>query len=152
MDDRRINGVDVSVIKSAVEDIERRDGLCHPAALVAAARSKRSPLHGLFTWDDSDAAHRWRAHEARNVINRIQVVRNDLTGPMPAFVHVRCITEDGVQDGYMTTARALTSDHRDAVLADVAKQLAGLRSRYKHLIEFDGVWEAVDMLTEVGAA
>jgi hypothetical protein len=152
MEDRRINGVDVSVIKSAVEDIERRDGLCHPAALVAAAKAKRSPLHPLFTWDDSEAAGNWRTHEARRVINRIEVIRTDTETPMPAFVHVRRVTEDGVQDGYMSTVKALASDHRDAVISDVAKQLAGLRARYKHLTEFQDVWEAVDEAIEMGVA
>ena len=151
MDDRRINGVDVTVIKAAVEDIEQRDGVCHPAALVAAAKAKRSPLHDLFTWDDSEAASRWRTHEARQVINRIRVIREDTNEPMPAFVHVRCITDNGVKDGYMSTVRALASDHREAVISDVAKQLAGLRSRYKHLSEFQAVWDALDQMEVLAA-
>lgn len=140
----KINGVDVEVIRTAVLKIEQRDGLCHPAALVAAAKSKRSPLHDLFTWDDSEAAKNWRTHEARNVIRRIEVVEGESVGPMPAFVHIRSVTEEGVQSGYMSTIPALASDHRDEVIADVAKQLSGLRARYRHLSEFEPVWEAID--------
>jgi hypothetical protein len=150
MEDRRINGVDVQVIKATVEEIEQRDGLCHPAALVAAAKPKRSKLHDLFTWDDSEAASKWRTHQARNVINRIQVIRSDTKEEMPAFVHIRQISEEGVRDGYMSTVRALSSDHRDQVIGDVARQLAGLRSRYKHLSEFQPVWDALDQV-EVAA-
>lgn len=147
----KIGNVDVEAIRSAVENIERRDGLCHPSALVAAARPKRSPLHTLFTWDDGEAAAKWRTHEARNIIRQIRVETDDDDDATPAFVHVREITVEGVRSGYMSTVRAMASDHREQVIADVQKQLAGLRSRYKHLSEFDAVWEAIDQAVEVAA-
>lgn len=146
----KIGSVEVEAIRTAVEGIERRDGLCHPSALVAAARPKRSPLHRLFTWDDGEAAAKWRAHEARNVIRQIRVETGD-DDAIPAFVHVREITSEGVRSGYMSTVRALASDHREQVIADVQKQLAGLRSRHKHLREFDAVWDAIDQVTAAAA-
>lgn len=151
MDDRRIRGIDVEVIRATVERIEQRDGLCHPAALVEAAKPKRSPVHDLFTWDDTQAAANWRTHEARRTINQIRIVPAEDEAPIPAFVHVTRLTESGVENGYMSTVRALSSEHRDAVIADVAKQLAGLRDRYKHLSEFQPVWDAVDGALETAA-
>jgi len=36
--------------------------------IVAAARKHDSPMRGCFTWDDAEAAHKWRKKEARNMI------------------------------------------------------------------------------------
>lgn len=33
------------------------------------AKKKKSPLHDFFDWDDSEAAGKWRLHQARLLIN-----------------------------------------------------------------------------------
>lgn len=48
-------------------------GILKPEAVVAAAKSPKSPLHDLFTWDDSEAAHAYRLWEARHLIARVKV-------------------------------------------------------------------------------
>lgn len=153
MADRKptINGVDVETIRKVVEGIERRDGLCHPSAFVAASRPKKAPTHGAFQsedWDDRVAGPKWRTHVARNIIRQVRIeVPEQPAAEMPAFVHVRRVTDEGVEDGYMSTVRALRSDYREAVLDDALKQLDGLRRRYEHLSELSPVWAALDDTT-----
>lgn len=151
MSPEKINGVKTAVISNAVKRIERKHGACPPGLLVEAARSDRSPLHRLFEWDDNKAASDWRTHQARLIINKIRVVVDEERPAVPAFVHVREITEDGVIEGYMSTARVMASPARDGVLRDALSQLQGLRRRYEALSELAPVWEALDELERVAA-
>ena len=43
-----------------------------PEAVVATAKSPKSPLHKFFEWDDSLAAQKYRLHQARNLILSIK--------------------------------------------------------------------------------
>lgn len=148
MAEQIINGVAASLIEREVEKIERKHGVCHPAMLVKAAAKETSPLHGLFEWDDSEAARQWRVHQARRVINTLRVVVDDQITQRPAFVHVRRITPEGVADGYMATHRALAGDTREQVLKDALGVLEGARRRYESLGELAPVWEALDEIRE----
>src|SRR5689334_20620055 len=41
--------------------------------VVDAARSKNSPLHPYFEWDDKVAADQWRVHDARRMLGSIRI-------------------------------------------------------------------------------
>lgn len=139
-----INGVPADLIEREVEKIELKHGVCHPAMLVKAAARKESPLHGLFEWDDSEAAKRYRVEQARRVIRTLRVVVDDQLTAKPSFVHVTTIAADGVANGYMATHRALEGDTRDQVLKDALGVLEGARRRYEALTELSSVWSALD--------
>lgn len=49
-----------------------------PDTLLERARDPKSIFHSLVTWDDEEAAARWRKHEARQILNHLQIV---LIGP-----------------------------------------------------------------------
>jgi hypothetical protein len=53
--------------------IESEKGLTAEKLLQEASK-KLSPLHDLFEWDDSEAAHLYRLQQARVVINEIKVI------------------------------------------------------------------------------
>lgn len=148
----QIRGVPVEVIAGKIEEIEREDGVCHPSRLVEKARPKRSVLHPLFEWDDTEAARQWRTHQARRVINSIPLEVGGGTESPPRYVSVRKITPDGVAEGYMSTTRALSSDTRDGVIADALALLRGVRARYRNINELAAVWDAVDEVDREVAA
>jgi hypothetical protein len=147
-----INGVPVSRIITVVERIERKHGQCHPALLVHAAKSPRSPIHGLFEWDDTEAARQWRVHQARRVLNTITIVVEGVEAPVPAYLHITKITDEGVAHGYMSAARALVGENREGVLRDALAGLQGWRRRYGQLNELAAVWAALDEVEDQVAA
>lgn len=53
-----------------LEEIEviRATGALTPERVVDFARNPNTALHDRFTWDDTEAAQRWRLREARDVI------------------------------------------------------------------------------------
>ena len=57
---------------SVLDELERiakaNGGVLRAEDVVESARNERSPLHASFTWDNDEAAERWRLHQARNLI------------------------------------------------------------------------------------
>jgi len=69
--------------------LESRAGKLTPEQVVNAAENESSALHSCFTWDDSEAAARWRLDEARTIIRsvRIETVIEERTIRSVAYVH-----------------------------------------------------------------
>lgn len=54
----------------ALEKLEDEDGELHVSRVIEEARNPSSPLHGLFEWDDEQAAKAYRYKAARDIVNR----------------------------------------------------------------------------------
>lgn len=136
------SAVDPNVVGQKIEEIEERDGSCHPAVLVEEARPKSSELHPLFTWDDKVAAEKHRVNEARRVIASLSIVSMPRS-QAPAFVSVR-LPEKGVKS-YISSHRLVDNDaFMQFALEDATRQLKGLRRRYASIEELEDVWAAID--------
>lgn len=95
-------------IAKEVLRLQERDGVCSPETLVDEAADPNHPLHSLFTWDDTDAAAKWRVYQARKVIGRVRIVRH----------------------GYVPLEVAMSdADMRTQVIADAKSLLRGCRRR-----------------------
>lgn len=53
--------------------IYQRDGKLTPAQVLREAESDESPLHAVFEWDDTIAAHRYRLEQAGDLIRSVKV-------------------------------------------------------------------------------
>ncbi len=54
------NSFSAQMVGEQFEAIEKRDGTLTKAAIVDAARSEDSPMHGMFEWDDAVAGELYR--------------------------------------------------------------------------------------------
>lgn len=153
---KRSFGVPAQEVGDAVEKLSAaHGGVCPPSALVEEARPTRSPLHRLFTWDDTRAAEAWRRHEARKVVGALVLRVADREGPAaPAFVHVRTVTPDEVREGYRATVDVVDEGDADRafVLAEALRMLHGLRRRYEAVETLRPVWHALDEVDSVSSA
>lgn len=61
------------VLRDQLLEIQAAAGYLTPEAVVEAARSEDSPLHGRFEWNDSVAAERYRKDQARDLIRSVKV-------------------------------------------------------------------------------
>lgn len=117
-----------------------------PDLIVEEARSPDSPLHPHFTWDDTEAAHRWRRAEAGYLVRHVQVVHQLEDGTEargPAFVSVRI--EDEESPVYVSTVRALSdADLREQVLNEALDTFVAFRRRYQDLHELARIFAAID--------
>lgn len=45
-----------------------------PQRILEKARDSNTELHKCFTWDDTEAAEKWRITEARSVVRNLKIV------------------------------------------------------------------------------
>ena len=147
----RIQGhthVPAQVVGETLEQIEARSGALHPGAVVDEARPNASPLHPLFEWDDSNAAEKYRLHQARQVISSVVVSRVDnqeVAKPISAFVNII----QNAEHGYVSTVSAMSDDEkRGQILRKAHADLLLWRNKYQALQEFSELFTVIDRVTE----
>lgn len=119
-------------------------GHLRAADVVEFAKDPETALHSRFTWDDTEAADRWRLQQARQII-RIAVTMYGDDHPMPfrAFVSLQGDRQSG--NGYRALATVLSDeDLRERLLEQARQELEGFRRKYSALIELSKVFEAID--------
>lgn len=79
---------------------KRRKGRLTPAAVVKDARSKKSPLHSFFEWDDSEAAHQYRLNQARGLIRSVRVPVTNPVTTVSSVKYVRDPSSPAGRQGY----------------------------------------------------
>ncbi len=129
-----------TAIVEALRSLESQ-GKLDPADVVEAARDETSPLHDRFTWDDGEAAHQFRLHEARNLINVCVEMLPGAKESSPVWVSLR---QDRSAGGYRPLVRVLShAEQRAALLADAIKDMDHFRSKYHMLKELASVFAAM---------
>ena len=92
-------------VRERLERIRIREkGVLTPDAVVADARNVTSPLHGYFTWDDTEAANQFRLEQARTLIRNIKVEVTTTTTRMAAPFYVRDPQRSSDEQGYRAIA------------------------------------------------
>lgn len=101
-----------------------RDGKLTAESVLDSARSKRSPLHTRFEWNDTVAAHEYRLEQARQMIRLCVTVVEGQT--VRAFVHVRSAGTYAPTEEVMAT-----TDWRDEVLRDFRRDAAAFEKKWR---------------------
>jgi len=114
------------ISKAATEELRRlenRRGQLRPGDVVRAARSRTSPLHTYFEWDDGKAATAWRLEQAKTIIRKVVLVIETAERTMSAvaYVHdsetlgsryrsVACLEPSGARDMMRAELEAIARD------------------------------------------
>ena len=117
-------------------------GALRPDYVVKEAEKPESYLHRFFCWDDKKAAHEYRKHQARQLINSIEIIviqEKEQPKKTPAFYNTYTIQESPTlrpKREYVPIQR-ISRDSTLAVLSirSLAKQLKGVSRRIVSLIE-----------------
>jgi hypothetical protein len=159
---RRLPQKDVQKIGQALVALEERHGDLTPELVVNAARSKRSPLHERFQWDDTAAAHSYRLVQAAWLIRtvKVRVIIADKPEEARAFVHVvKQPTAEPSSRGddcegapvavalgsYVRLSAALENpDWRAQMLTQARNDLETFRRKYRILEELSDVMGAIE--------
>lgn len=146
-----LNSTQAEIVGKALERLEKQHGAIKPETLVLVARAKESPLHTLFTWEDTEAARQWRLEEARRIIRSVRVVIQDEGSAEPimvrAFVSVKAAEDETkfAGQGYVSTARAMrVGFYYEQLLADAKEELVRWRRKYAELKELRAIFILVD--------
>jgi len=137
--------------------LKKNGGKFTPKQVLEAARNKRSPLHGLFDWDDSTAAEKWRVHQARILIASIKydVKTSTIEFEQRAFERIVSSREELPLalpgPGYISIAAATNiPSFEQQLLEQAMKQLQLFKERYAKCSEvfttLRPVFQAIDRI------
>ncbi len=119
-------------IGEALESVTTaNEGRLRPAAVIEAAREKKSVLHHHFEWDDDVAANAYRVDQARTLIRSIRVEESD-DEHRPAFLSIH----DASGTAYRAIAEVMSSrDLQLAILRQAGRDLDAFDKRYRELTD-----------------
>lgn len=103
--------------------IKAGDGKVTPAEVVEFAADESTETHKCFTWDDADAATRYRTWEARRLLRSVEVVIENRPVE-PLVVNVRMAEGDETSQHYSSPTR---------IRREVAEQIAARGSALARL-------------------
>ena len=146
---RAIVPVKAQIVGEYLEKLRlERGGALVPNDLVRVAKSKRSPLHPCFEWDDTVAAGKHRDAQARYLMRNIVVVVSREDGERVDF---RMLTveydEERGSGAYTSTIEILSNqERRRHLLQKALKEFEIWRDRYEHIHELTTIFQAMDEL------
>jgi hypothetical protein len=120
---------------AAIKALENERGRVTAEDLVDAARDRDHPLHEEFDWSDTEAANKWRVHQARQILSSVRVVHQIKDQRLTSVVYVRDPEAAAERrPGYVevATLRTEPQNAREALAAEIAKAQA-LLERVKEL-------------------
>lgn len=148
-----INRVDILSAKSEIERLQREYTLVQPEHVVEAARPDDAPLHNAFTWDDTEAAQKWRLSEAGHVLRcvaRIEIAEDGEEIRTREYWPVS-VTIEGqkTEHGFVSYDVAMANpSFRSQVLERALSEYRALGRKYKNIAELSKVRDAVEAVAE----
>jgi len=137
---------DERIIAELTRIAEKNGGVLRPEDVVEEARDPRSPLHDQFDWDNTEAARKWRLHQARNLI-RVCVRYLEVPGSqekVPCRVWVSLTTDRLADGGYRPLEHVLRlKTTREQLLEDAMREAEAFQRKYAMLSELAEVHEAI---------
>ncbi len=142
--------VPADVVGGVLEDIEEKEGRVTGSLFLEYSRPEHSRTHGMFEWDDSVAAEKYRLSQAGKIISQLEVTYESLPEEMhkkdirvSAFVNVsaKSVGEKGT---YMNIVKAREDDVIwDRVVKNALSELRAFREKYSKISEFGEVFEII---------
>lgn len=146
--DREIVLAELEVIRN------QHSGLLKAEDVVAFARDNvDTALHGKFTWDDTEAAEKFRLMQARQVIRvHVKIYPRE---KQRVRAYVSMLEDRRKGGGYRSTDEVMqVTALRDQLLYQAHREMKAFVHRYEHLEELAGVIAAMDgalVVSEPGA-
>jgi hypothetical protein len=120
-----------SSVDQALSALNDAHGRLTTDIVLEAATNVDSPLHKVFEWDDSTAAHAHRVWQARKLIKSVKIERpdGDLT---PRYLSIKIENERWYED-----ISLIVQDHDKyiSVLTDIEAMIKDLEHRIESLIQ-----------------
>lgn len=135
-----------SKIRTELERLAKENGgELRPEVVVLAAAEPSSPLHDSFEWNDTEAAEKWRLHQARNLIRAV-VTYEQIGGQKVACRVFASLTTDRKEDGagYRLVATVVSDEEmKEQLFADALAEMQVFQAKYQRLQELAEVFRAM---------
>ena len=150
MEIRRKVGSRISAPAEAVYgELERiRDGgKLLLQSVVDESKPAAAVLHREFEWSNTVAGNKWRLHEARRVVQSVEIVEDKISKPYRAYESVAVESDGGKSTvrSFLPAEEIMADpDLRDALLGSAIRDVLALKRRYSGLQEMAQVFAAMD--------
>ena len=135
--------VDANVVGKEFEAIEKRYGAITSENVLASAKSEDSPIHDVFEWDDSVAAHQYRLTQASKLICNLAIEPDRVEKPVKVRAYME--VSDNARGTFINTETAFKNpDTRNIVLERALRELKAYRDKYQNLTELAGLFGVID--------
>jgi hypothetical protein len=130
--------------KVAYDEFKKYD--FEPEAILDSAKSRQSPIHDLFEWDDTHAARLYRLQQVRKALVNVRVVFVGDPNPKPRRAILRIAHARDVEgSNYADAVTALSDEEsRRFILNRALEEAQEWEERYNELVELKGVFLALE--------
>ena len=129
--------------KKEIDAITAKHGVLTPLAILDYAKNPKTELNKFFTWDDGEAAHRWRLEQAKGLIRCYVTILPGKTETIRAYVSLSSDRQNTNQHTAhsakgMGVYRPITEvlknkDTRETLLRDAQRDLIAFSQKYRAL-------------------
>ena len=138
-----------SELEKILKGIQKRNGgVLRPENVVETARPPGSALHSFFTWDDSEAAEKWRLEEARTLIRTVTIVQVNSQKLFRTPVFVRDVTIPSGEQGYSDIRGITEMEAKMKTLSYELERAEGALNRAISIAEYFGIKDVLESIKE----
>lgn len=120
--------------QKVAEEIESIGSDVKPMQIVEKARDSSTELHKCFTWDNDEAAEKWRLHQARHITGCLVIRRTEEVENVPEIRYFHKNDTGGYKPAEYIFTHA--SEHEKLLQAAYA-DLQAFKRKYESLQELD---------------
>jgi hypothetical protein len=127
-------------LREQLQTIYQQHGRLTPKLVLEEARDPEHPLHSRFTWDDAEAAEKYRLNQAHELIQSVKVSYRDDQGRPKDVRQFHAVRRE--QEFVYEPLTEIANDDvtRQILLRDMERDWKTLKKRY------DGVREFLDLV------
>ena len=117
-------------------------GSASPNEILEKAKDDSTELHKCFTWDDAEAAEKYRLHEARLLVCKLVIKEKEVPTDRP---EVRLFYKSDSESGYKPTELIVQNENEYKVLLKRAyAELRAFKVKYAMLKELESIFALID--------
>ena len=113
-----------------------------PAQIVEYARKPNTELHRCFTWNDAEAANKYRIFEARQVVCNLIIRKENGEKQEPTPIRLFHKIENGHYKPL--TLIVQNEDEYELILRQCKEALESLKRKYSSLSEYQEIWDLIN--------
>ncbi len=115
-----------------------------PQQILEKARDSNTELHKCFTWDDTEAAEKWRIQEARTIVRNLKIIEQKPDKqPEPTTIRVFYKTDN--ESGYKPTKLILKKpDEYKSLVERCRSELLAIKQKFNSISEYEEIWEMIN--------
>ena len=112
-----------------------------PAQIVEYAKNPDTELNKCFTWNDAEAASKYRIYEARQVVCNLIVHKENGDKQEPTPIRLFHKTENGHYKPIQVIVQ--NEDEYASLLRQCKEALESLKRKYSSLSEYQEIWDLI---------